>query len=103
MKEKVKHSYIFPNVLSNFMSKLNLKVQLESSMLSMTFILFGMLISVYYIVAYINFPLWYKIVIVINGLAGIVFISSFIITTFQSYRSYLDAIEFQEELKKNVD
>lgn len=98
--EKIKNKYIFPNVLAKVMSKLDMRVQLEASMLSMTFILVGMLISVWYIIAYISFPLWYKIVIVINGLAGIVFLSSFIITTFQSYKSYLDASDFQKEMEK---
>lgn len=99
MTEKKKPNYFFPNFLGEIMSKLDMRVQLESSMMSMTLILLGMLTSVIYFVIYYSFPLWYKIVLVINGLAGIVFISSFIVTTFQSYQSYLAAVEFQEELK----
>jgi len=38
-----------------------------------------------------------KIMIGINSAAGFIFLSSFLITTFQQYQSYMDAQEFQKE------
>lgn len=97
----MKNSYIFPDPLAKFMSKLSLRVQYESSMMSMSLIFIGMILSAIYLSVYVDFPLWYKVVLVINLLAGMVFIGSFLVTTFQQYQSYLSAIEFQEELKQN--
>ena len=99
MDKKKKPTYVFPNILAEFMGKVDMRTQLEASMLSMSFILAGMIVSGFYLSIYISFPLWYKITLIINILAGIVFISSFIITTFQQYQSYLGAIQFQNELK----
>jgi len=99
--EKKKANYCFPNFLAQAMSKVDMRTQLEASLMSMTLILIGMVISIFYFIFYVSFVLWYKIVLIINLLAGLIFISSFIITTFQQYQSYLSAIGFQEELKKN--
>lgn len=99
--DKKTYNYCFPNFLGQAMSKIDMRTQLEASLLSMSFILLGMGISIVYFVVYFTFPLWYKIVLVINGLAGVVFLTSFLITTFQSYQSYLNAIEFQKELRKD--
>lgn len=96
---KIKNKYFFPNFLANAMSKVDMRTQLEASMMSMTLIMIGMLISVVYFIFFFNFALWYRIVLAINGIAGFIFLSSFLITTFQQYQSYLQAIEFQKELK----
>jgi hypothetical protein len=95
----MKNNYFFPDFLGDFMRKIDMRTQLEASMMSMTLILIGMLVSVFYFVVYFDFALWYKIVLVINGLAGFVFLSSFLVTAFQQYQSYLTAIEFQQETK----
>ncbi len=81
------------------MSKVDMRTQMEASMLSMTLILFGMMTSVVYFTIFFTFPLWYKIVLVINGLAGVVFLSSFLVTTYQQYISYLSITAFQNKLK----
>ena len=99
VKDKKKANYVFPNILADFMSKVDMRTQLEASMMSMSLILIGMFVSIFYMGFYIAFPLWYKITLIINLVAGLVFISSFIITTFQQYQSYLNAVEFQNELK----
>ena len=97
MKEK--HNYIFPNFVGNVMAKIDMRTQLEASMMSMTLILIGLILTTFYMIFYVTFPLWYKITVVINLLAGMGFISSNLITTFQQYQSYLNAVEFQKELK----
>lgn len=98
-EEKKKPSYIFPNFLGSFMSKVDMRTQLEASMLSMTLMMFGLIITVIYIFIYTDFQLWYKIFLILNGLAGVTFMSSFVITTFQQYRSYMEITEYQKEQK----
>lgn len=94
------HNYIFPDFLSKFMSKVDMRVQLEASLMSMTLMMIGMIVTIVYLILYFNLAMWYKIVLVINGLAGLVFFSSYLITTFQAYNSYMDAVDFQQSLNK---
>src|SRR3972149_4798238 len=74
--------YIFPDFLAKAMAKVDLRTQYEASMLSMTLISIGLVVSVVYFLLYFNFQTWYKVVLVVNGLAGILFMWSFIITTY---------------------
>ena len=101
--EKQKHNYIFPDIIGRAMAKIDLRTQLEASLLSMVLILIGLVLTTFYIIFYVAFPLWYKIIVVINLIAGFGFISSNLITTYQSYNSYLNAVEFQHELKREVE
>ena len=94
-----KPSYIFPDFLGDFMSKIDTRVQLEASMMSMTLMMCGLVISGIYVTLYIDFPLWYKIVLVINILAGLLFMSSFLVTSFQQYRNYMEVQSFQKTMK----
>lgn len=91
--------YIFPNFLAKAMSKVDMRVQYEASMMSMSLILIGIILSAIYVFIYVNVPLWYEIVIIVNALAAFVFISSFIVTTYQQYLSYMEIINFQKEIK----
>ena len=97
-----KPTYIFGNVLGNLMGKLDLRVQLEASMMSMTLIVIGLIISTIYFSVYVNFPLWYKITLIVNLLAGIVFISSNLITTYQQFQNYMEVVEFNKINCKEV-
>jgi hypothetical protein len=94
-----KFKYIFPNFMADFMSKLSLRVQYEATMMSMSLISVGLVISVFYVVLYTDFETWYKVVIIVNGIAGIGFLSSFLVTTYQQYLSYMEVADFQKELK----
>lgn len=97
--EKKTFSYIFPDFLAKAMSKVDMRTQFEASMLSMTFIAIGVVVTIVYLIIYIDFKLWYKIFLVFNGLAGIVFLWSFLVTQFQQYQSYMNARDFQINLK----
>lgn len=100
MDEKPKNNYIFPDFLGKWMSKVDLKTQYEATMLSMSFMMLGLIVSAVYLLLYIDsFQMWYKIFLVINMVAGLIFMSSNLVTTFQQYKSYAEALEFQEELK----
>ena len=97
-KQQDPPKYIFPNFLAKAMAKVDMRTQYEAGMMSMSLILSGIVLSLVYMFIYVEVQWWYKIVLIINGLAGFVFISSFIVTTYQQYVSYMDAIEFQNKI-----
>ena len=85
--EKV-HNYFFPDVLGRLMSKVDLRTQLESGLLSMSFMMVGLIVTMFYIAFYIAFPLWYKIFLIINMIAGLMFFTSNLVQMFQQYQNY---------------
>jgi hypothetical protein len=91
--------YVFPNIMAKAMAKIDMRTQYEASMLSLCFILVGLLTSVVYFVFYLNFATWYKVILVINGLAGFVFLSSHLVTTYQQYKNYMEIVIFQKQMK----
>lgn len=92
--------YIFPNFLAKAMAKIDFRTQLEAAMMSMTLILLGIIVSALYLILYVHgLALWYKIFLVINAGAAFIFLSSMIITTYQQYKSYMETIEFQKQMK----
>jgi uncharacterized membrane protein YagU involved in acid resistance len=95
----MKNSYIFPNILAEVMSKVDMRTQLEASMMSMALMMVGLILSIIYAFIYIDLALWYKIVLVINAIAGLIFMSSFLVTTYQQYLNYMEAYEFQQSVK----
>lgn len=94
-KKGVKHRYIFPNPLAKLMKEVDTKTQFESSMLSMALLLLGMLLMSVYTMIYVDQGMVFKVLLVINILAGFLFMSSFMVTTYQQYCSYMDAMEIQ--------
>jgi len=93
-------NYMIPSPLAKLMEKVDMRTQYEASLLSMSFILVGLILSTIYMTFFVTgLQTWYKVTLIINMLAGFVFLSSFLVTTFQQYKSYLKAREFQEEMK----
>jgi len=100
-KNKAKNgaNYIFPNILAKAMAKVDLRTQYEASLMSLTLLLIGLIVTGIYLGIWGSMPLWYKIVLIVNVGAGFLFMSSFLVTTFQQYKAYLEAQSFQESLK----
>lgn len=94
-----KHNYVFPNILANAMSKVNQRTQYEASMMSMALMTIGLILSIVYISIYLEIVLWYKIVLLFNLVCGLLFMSSYLVTSFQQYQSYMEAYDFQNEMK----
>jgi len=100
-KKKSKGNYCFPSPLAKIMEKVDIRTQYEASLLSMSFILVGLFISAFYMMFFVSgLQGWYKVVSIINLIAGFIFLSSFLVTTFQQYKSYLRVKEFQEKEMK---
>lgn len=87
-KEKLK--FIFPNLLAKAMKNVDMRAQQEASMLSMFFIIVGMCLMAVYMVFFGDVGLAYKILILFNLFCAFIFISSFLITTYQQYVSYME-------------
>lgn len=94
-----KSNYIFPEKLGNKMASVPVRTQLEASMMSMVFILIGMILMGVYFSIYAAWPWYIKILFVINLIAGAGMMLSYLVTTFQQYRTVMEVIEVQKEIK----
>jgi len=93
----MKGNYIFGNTLGKGMAKVSQRTQYEASLMSMVFILIGIVIMAIWTIFFTNFSIFIKIMTGINALAAWVFLSSMIITTFQQYQSYLQVMGIMNE------
>lgn len=89
----MKHKYIFPNFLAEVMNRVDQRTQFEATMLSMTFILLGIIVSAIYTIFFTEFELFWKINVGANAFFAFIFLSSSLITTYQQYTTYMEAIE----------
>lgn len=92
-------NYVFPKKAGNVMSKISPQTTYEAGMLSLVFIMFGLVAVSVYMIFFSSTTLFMKIMIPFNALCGIVLMLSYLVTTFQQYQSYLMAmgIIFSEE------
>ena len=99
-KPKEKHRYVFPNFLAKAMSKVSMRAQMESSMLSQFLLLIGLSIMVIYIIFSRDVGGFYKFMVIFNLLCGFLLISSYLVTTYQQYVSYAGAIGYDPAAEK---
>ena len=102
MVEK-KHPYIFGDFLGQAMSKVDLRTQLEASMMSMSLMLIGLCATAVYLSFFVQFPLWYKIFLIINLLAGLVFLWSNLVTQYQQYQNYMEVVDFNKQIPTEIN
>jgi len=79
--------YIFPNAMAKIMSKISQRTQYEASMMALTFILIGLLVY-HWIILFGEYSIFFKVGFTVNSAAGIVLLGSYLITTYQQYKSY---------------
>ena len=92
-KEKEKLKFVFPNIMAKMMKKVDMRTQMESSMMSMFLIMIGMTLMVIYLLIYGDMGIFYKCLIIFNLLCGFVFISSFLVTTYHQYIHFMEMAE----------
>ena len=83
--------YVFPNKVAKAMKNISPRTQMEAALMAMLFIMIGLIIMIVY-VWFTELSLFMKIFTTANSLFGIMFLWSFLITTFQQYHTYLEAI-----------
>ena len=88
-KPKEKYSFIFPNIVAKTMKNVPMRTQLESSMISMSLIMCSLTLMVFYLLFFGEGTWPYRILLLVNLFAGFLFISSFLLTTFQQYQSHM--------------
>lgn len=99
-KPKEKYKYCFPNFLAKAMAKVDMRTQMESSMLSQFLLLIGLSIMVCFMVFSKQMTGFYKFMVIFNLLAGWLLITSYLITTYQQYTNYAEAIGYNPQAEK---
>jgi hypothetical protein len=84
------HAYALPDVMAKVMKKVDMRTQYESSILSMFFIMVGMTAFTVYLVFLTDFSIWFKVLTAFNSFFGIIFMLSYLVTTYQQYVNYMD-------------
>ena len=92
-KTKEKHTYCFPNIMAKAMKKIDDRTQMEASLLSMAFLLVGLLLVCVYITIWGDFSWWFKGMTIFNSLCGFIFLSSYLVTVYQQYVRYMETAE----------
>jgi len=95
-------SYVFPDVLSNIMKKVDMRTQYEASLLSISFILMGLIAMAIYTVTFMDVGGWAKFMITFNMFWGFIFLTSFLVTNYQQYVAYLQTAKLMDELGDSV-
>jgi hypothetical protein len=88
-----KYSYAFPDKMANLMKKVDMRTQLESALLSMFFILVGMLALDIYVTFFMNFDWWFKGLMLFNSFWGFAFLLTSLVGQYQSYVTYMQTVE----------
>lgn len=100
MVEKEKYRYCFPDFLAKAMRKVDLRTQMEASLLSAFLILFSLLLMSIYILIFGTQTWPFKIVLVINMICGFAFLSSNLLTQYQQYVNYMETMGIDPEAHK---
>lgn len=88
-QKKETGNYVFPSKLAYAMKHISQRTVYEASMMSMIFIMLGLVFMLIYIPFFTKSPLLLKIGTAVNCLAGFALLGSWLITNFQQYQSYL--------------
>jgi hypothetical protein len=100
IKKKIDNRYIFPDFLAKGMSKVTFRAQNEASLLSQTLLIAGMILMCVYMIMYGGQTFYFKFLLVFNLLCGIVFMGSYLITTYQQYISYMEQMGISTDAEK---
>ncbi|KKN14396.1 hypothetical protein LCGC14_0996460 [marine sediment metagenome] len=102
-KEKPKHKYVFPEKMANFMANVDFRTQMEAGMMSQFLLLIGLTVLMVFMILFQPGSWWYKGMVIFNMAAGWLLIGSYLITTYQQYISYMEAMEIDpDEDKRKV-
>ncbi len=100
--KKPKHNYVFPEKMANFMAKVDFRTQMEAGMMSQFLLLIGLTVLMFFMILFQPGTWWYKGMVIFNMAAGWLLIGSYLVTTYQQYVAYMEAMEIDpdEERKK---
>ena len=99
-KPKEKYSYAFPDIMAKAMAKVDFRAQVEASMLSQFLLIIGLTFMVLFMIFTKSTTGLYKFIVIFNLICGWVLISSYLVTTYQQYVSYMSAMGFDPAAEK---
>lgn len=99
-RTKEKYKYAFPNFFAKAMSKVSMRAQMESSMMSQFLLLIGLTVMVLFMIFSHQTSGFYKFMVIFNLVAAWFLITSYLVTTYQQYTSYMDAMGYDPEAEK---
>lgn len=94
---KTKGNYVLPNILASALNGISVRTQFEASILSICFIVLGLLFTAIYVPFFMDVSMIIKVMTFVNSAAGFVFLTSMLATQYQQYRSYLGVAGLLEE------
>ena len=86
-KDKETYNYCIPSPMASLMNRIDDRTQMEASLLSMFFLLIGLLFFGVYFVGFSNFSVMAKITTGFNTVCGFIFLFSYLVTTFSQYQA----------------
>lgn len=89
--------YVYPKKIAKFINNISQRVQYEASILSLTFILLGLLFFLFYIPIATDLSLPLKIGTAFNTFFGIILLGSHLATVMQQYITYLQVVNILNE------
>jgi len=98
---KEKYKFVFPNAMAKMMAKVNMRTQMESSMLSQGLLLVGLTImAILMLWTSSDRSIFSTIMIVFNLCAAWLLMSSYLVTTYQQYTNYMEAAGYDPQAEK---
>ena len=82
------------------MANVDMRTQMEASMLSQFLLIIGLSIMVCFIIFSQQVSGFYKFMVIFNLLCGFLLISSYLVTTYQQYKTYAEAIGYDPDAEK---
>ena len=100
MKTTEDPTYIYPKRLAKRMKKIDMRTQLEASMLSMTLLMIGIILVGIHQILYGDQTIVFKIMIVFNLICGFVLIGSQVVTSYQQYVNHMQTMGIDPKTEK---
>lgn len=98
----IKNTYIFPKKVGKWMKNVDMRIQLEASILSLSLLLCGMTMYIIFAVFFSTMSGFQKFMLVFNLVCGLVMLGTYLITNFQQYQSYMDAMGIDTDAEKRA-
>lgn len=90
-------SFIFPKALAKKMAHLSPLIQAEANIISTSWLILGLLLTMGYVIFGLPVTTWFKVITVINTIAGMTLLSMQVVSHYQQYRSIREALLFSLE------
>lgn len=91
--------YIFPNFIAKALRKPSMKTQMEATMVGLVMMLITSLGTSGYIVFFSSWPVFFKVISVISEIGIVLFMGSFLVTSYMQYHAYKAQMGLYEALE----